>query len=465
MKTTVALVLAAAVLCTLLASCGFENSARVNPDFVKLPDHVSADMYSADYWVRKNERAWLTPDEIRAINALNEKAVGVNGKAFSLSDLDEELTAEDFRADLQALADSVTDKPGFLKGKPIGNEYWQEQISKSNMEAVPDELNIRYGFSTERAALRLFPCEDFIGESETDLFYDEMLMSEYLPYMPLVIVHESADREWYFVYMYGFGGWIQKKYVAICPTREEWDARRNPEDFLVVTGREIRLNKDRGEEKLSNLLLPMGTVLPLVKPEDAPESINGRYSYNSYIVKLPIRSGTGRIADRYALIPSSEDVSVGYLPYTGKAVIELALKRLGDRYGWGGLDYSQDCSGMVREIYSCFGFFLPRTTGPQLGMQGGEHFDLTDMTDAEKLSVLKKLPAGTMLHFPGHVMLYLGMKDQRPYIISAVGSFAPETLEVGTVQSVNSVVLNDLYMHRRSGASWLESLNGAVVFR
>ena len=93
--------------------------------------------------------------------------------------------------------------------------------------------------------------------------------------------------------MYGFGGWIRKEHVAVCPSHEDWDARREPEDFLVVTGREIRLNKDRGCEELSNLLLPMGTVLPLVKPEDAPESIDGRYSYNSYIVRLPIGKAVG----------------------------------------------------------------------------------------------------------------------------------------------------------------------------
>ncbi len=465
MKKKISLLLAAVMICSLLASCGIESSVQINTDFVKLSEHVTTDMYSADYWVRKDSKPWLTLDRIKEINALNEKAVGVNGKALSLTELDKEITADDLRATLQELADSVTDVEGFLHGKPIDSDYWQEAIANSNMDGVPDKLKIRYGFSVERASLRLFPCEDFIGETETDLFYDEMLMSEFLPYMPLVITHVSADHEWYFVYMYGFGGWIQKKYVATCDNREDWLARQNPEDFLVVTGREIRLNKDRGCEKLSNLLLPMGTVLPLVRPEDAPESIDGRYSYNSYIVRLPIRSGTGHIEDRYALIASSEDVSVGYLPYTGKAVIELALKRLGDRYGWGGLDYSQDCSGMVREIYSCFGFFMPCTTWPQSEMKGAERVDFTDMTDVERLNVLKKLPAGTMLHFPGHVMLYLGMKDKRPYVISAVGSFCPESLEVGTVQSINTVVINDLYIHRRNGTSWLENLSGAVVFR
>lgn len=465
MKKTTSLLLALVMICTLFAGCCAPASTTVNTDYVKLADHVTPEMYSADYWVKKDEKTWLSSDEIQAINTLNDKLIGANGKTVSLAELDEQLTAEDIRVTLQELADNVTDKEGYLNGKPIDNAYWQTHIENSNIEGVPEELNIRYGFSVKRASLRYFPCEDFIGETETDLFYDEMLMSEFLPYMPLIIAHESADHQWYYVFMYGFSGWIQKKYVAVCPSREDWDARRNPEEFLVVTGREIRLNMDRGDEKLSNLLLPMGTVLPLVKPEDAPESFHGRYSYNSYIVKLPTRTASGRIEDHYAFIPSSEDVSVGYLPYTGKAVIALALKRLGDRYGWGGLDYSQDCSGMVREIYSCFGFLLPRTSGHQAQIQGGVTYDLTEKTPEEKLAVLKKLPAGTMLHFSGHVMLYLGMKDHRPYVISAVGSFAPETLEVGQVQSINTVVINDLYIHRRSGATWLDSLSSAVVLR
>ena len=465
MKKFTSLLLAVVMICSLLAGCGTPAAPAVNTDYVKFADHVTADMYSADYWVKKNEKPWLSLNEIKEINALNDKAIGVNGKTLALTELDEQLTAEDLCATLQELADSVTDKTGYLHGQPIDNAYWQTQIENSNIEGVPDELNLRYGFSVKRASLRLFPCDDFIGESETDLFYDEMLMSEFLPYMPLIVAHESADHQWYFVYMYGFGGWIRKQYVALCPSREDWDARRNPEDFLVVTGRDIRLNMDRGDEKLSNLLLPMGTVLPLVKPEDAPESVNGRYSYNSYIVKLPIRSASGRIRDHFAYIPSSADVSVGYLPYTGKAVIELALKRLGDRYGWGGLDYSQDCSGMVREIYSCFGFFLPRTTTPQANMLGGTTYDLSEKTAEEKLALLKKLPAGTMLHFPGHVMLYLGIKDKRPYVISAVGSFCPESLPAGEVESINTVVINDLYIRRRNGSTWLDNLNCAVVFK
>ena len=57
----------------------------------------------------------------------------------------------------------MNDKAGFLHGQPIGSEYWQEQIAKCNMDAVPDRLQIRYGFSAERASLRLLPCEDFIS--------------------------------------------------------------------------------------------------------------------------------------------------------------------------------------------------------------------------------------------------------------------------------------------------------------
>ena len=214
-------VLMAAVLAfSLLASCGFENSAAIDTEFVKLTEHVSPEMYSADYWGRKDEKPWSSLVKIKEINTLNENAVDVNGKMYSLTELDEKLTADKLRAVLQTPLDIILDRSGFLHGKPIDSEYWQELIENSNIDGIPDKLNI-----------------------------------------------------------------------------------------------------------------------------------------------------------------------------------------------------------------------------------------------------LKKLTTGTMLYIPGHVMLYLGMKDKRPYVISAVSGFCPESLEVGTVQDINTVVINDLYIRRRNSTSWLDNLNCAVVFR
>lgn len=449
----------------LLGGCKADTSQSENPYF-RMADRVTADMFTADAWVKPTEKITLTEAEIKAFNEKNKDMITLSEEeSTSLGELGDKLTSEVVRCTLTELANDVEGKEGYLNGRAVDSDYWQEQISNADIDGVPEELRIRYGFSVSRSTLRALPCADFIGETAEDLFYDEMLTSECLPFQPLVIAHESVDRAWYFVYMYGFSGWVQKENVAVCPSREDWEARQEPEEFLIVTGREMRLNTDRGSSALSDLLLPMGTKLTIVKTDDAPESIHGRYNYGNYIVRLPVRGAGGEITDDYALIPVTSDVTFGYLPYNNSKVIELAMKRLGDRYGWGGLDNSQDCSGMIREIYSCFGIFLPRSSGEQANISGVERHDLSNLDNDAKLVLLKKLPAGTLLYFPGHIMLYLGMKDNRPYAISAVGSFAPEGMASGTAQSINTVVINDLYIHRRNGKSWIESITAATVIR
>ena len=44
------------------------------------------------------------------------------------------------------------------------------------------------------------------------------------------------------------------------------------------------------------------------------------------VSKLPTVGEDGYIVDEYALIPMCEDVHIGYLNYTGEAVVTLALK-------------------------------------------------------------------------------------------------------------------------------------------
>lgn len=464
MRKVISTVLFLFTACWLLSGC--QKEAKITEgEYMRLADHVTEEMLTADAWVKPSQKVWLSPEEIEALNEENRKILHAGEEQISLEEFGEKVTAEDVLRDLSDLSKPLPEKEGYLDGEPVTRDYWLEHIQNANIDGVPAKLQVRYGYSVKRASLRALPCADFIGETETDLFYDEMVASEFLPAKPLIIVHESADHDWYFVYMDSFAGWIEKENIAICPSKEDWLLRQEPEDFLVVTGREIRLSTDRGSEELSGLLLPMGTVLPLVKTEDAPESIGGRYNYGNYIVTLPVRSENGKIADAYAMIPVTADVSHGYLSYNGETVIELAMKRLGDRYGWAGLDNSQDCSGMLREIFSCFGIYLPRYSGDQANLAGTERYDLSETDEKNKISLLKKLPAGSVLYFPGHIMLYLGMKEGRPYVISAVGSFAPEGMETGTAQSINTVVINDLYIRRRNGKSWLESLTVAEVIR
>ena len=243
-----------------------------------------------------------------------------------------------------------------------------------------------------------------------------MVFSEFMPFCPLLVLHETADGEWLYVMFEGFSGWVSKKYVAICDSKDEWLERSDPDEFLVVTGREIRLQDDVKNEALSGSLIPMGTKLPLVRADDAPEFINDRETKGCYIVKLPVRGSDGYITDRYSLISIKEDVNIGYLDYTRENVVRQAMKLLGDRYGWAGMSHSNDCSGITGEIYRCFGIKLP---------------------------------------------IFLGVYEGDPYCISAAGTYYDTS---GKMYDTNSVIITNMNeVVRGNGNTWLGDLSKIVI--
>lgn len=119
---------------------------------------------------------------------------------------------------------------------------------------------------------------------------------------------------------------------------------------------------------------------------------------------------------------------------------------------------------MPRFIMIRFGIEVQRTASAQARMKMATIVDLAETTTEDKLALIAELNPGSLVFFPGHIMIYLGMKDNIPYVLSSVGSFATEDMEIGTVLSVNSVVINSLMVHRKSGLTWLDSLTKLIYF-
>ena len=455
---------------SVIAVMSAQAAALDMSEYVRMNDGVSYSMTAPTYWINKynssavfegtNEHILHTADEIEQINKYNAQAECVGDYEMSLYDIEDKIDGGFVRA----IFDSIScpdPSSSYLNGKPTTQSYWDKLIDNADMDKVPDTVQVRYGYSTARSSLRIYPSYDFIGEDKDDRFFDVMVMGEYMPFSPLVVLHESKDKNWYYVMFEGYSGWVNKKYVALCESREDWVDRMEPEDFLVVTGREIRLQDDVRSPSLSGQLIPMGTVLPLVKKKSAPKMINDRETTACYIVKLPVRKADGYISDKYSLISIREDVHVGYLDYTAEAVVRQAFKRLGDRYGWAGDNYSNDCSGIAGEIYRCFGISLPRVSGQIADLKNVHTVDLSGMSNEEKLEALSEAPIGSLLWFRGHIMIYIGMNDGDPYCISATGTYINGKSD--TIDT-NSVIITDMAKsYRASGASWLEELGKIVM--
>jgi len=165
-----------------------------------------------------------------------------------------------------------------------------------------------------------------------------------------------------------------------------------------------------------------------------------------------------------APIPISNDVTVGYLPYTRANIIRQAFKMQGERYCWGGMLNGRDCSALVLELYHCFGFRLARNSDAQ-EISVGKTVTFANYSVAYREQLLQSVSPGASLHFPGHEMLYLGEDNGRYYVLNDLGSFAEIAAGESKLKSVRvrSVVINDLNITRASGKRWIEMLTTAKM--
>ena len=461
--------LAAYILC--LTSCGSSHNTSNTDDtlqheaseYIKTAPAVTHEMNSPEYWIEKcndADKTLMEIDIISKINTENEPTFQVaDNKEITLSSIENTINGSYVKTLLGEWQEPGTASAYYVDGKAVSDTYWDKLSDNMNTSAISSTVSVSFGFTVKRTDVKASPTSDFMSDSSEDLHYDMNAVAECAPYEAVAVLHKSKDNNWYYVAAYGYAGWVPVEDVTLCSNREEWLELQNPDEFLVVTAREIRLAYDPYEPESSGLLIPMGTKLALVKPGDAPADFNGRTSCNSYIVKVPGRDNKGNLKDIYALVPVSDDVSIGYLPYTRENIINQAFKRLGDRYGWAGMYYANDCSGIAREIFACFGFEFPRNGKAQIRMTSMQTLEIAEKTDKEKLEILSEVPAGSLLYFPGHLMIYLGTDNDTPYVISAVGSMATADMAEGESIAVNSVIINSLTdTTRKTGKTWLNCI-------
>ncbi len=159
-------------------------------------------------------------------------------------------------------------------------------------------------------------------------------------------------------------------------------------------------------------------------------------------------------------------------PLTRKAWVETLMLFLGDPYGWGGYDGWRDCSRLLLDAALSFGIHLPRNSKEQ-AVQTTYYLKVAGMSPEAKLkSIDDAAQTGIVfLHFPGHIMAYLGRnRENKPIIIHALSEYiqackdAPTDAPEDTLVHVDRVVLSDLSLGENSSrTSFLERITHVSV--
>lgn len=431
-----------------------------------MPD-VTADMSRASHWARLQEGAdeiILTPEEIRAFNEDTYLASGTN-----VMDLRTVKDTFDGEARNEAIRRSATADAEYYFGWTYGSDGkksdWAhfEKIIKNCVDPrAKTTMPTRYGVAVARTTLQVFPTNEPIWDDPADHDFNYQHLSAVQVNDPLVIYTTSRDGKFYLARSRDCSGWIPAGDVAVCKDKAEWEAAWViPEDkILVVYGNKVYTDASNTAPETARRMLAQGTRLELVTGLEPDQLVNNRYPYHNYVVYLPVRDEKGRYEKKMALLPETAKVSVGFLPLTMENIAVVALENLGDAYGWGGMMDVEDCSGLVRTVYSCFGLEIGRNNNWQWKMNM-EKIDMANMSVEEKCLILDGIPLGAALCFPGHEMMYLGKENGKYYVISTVSSImSPDT---GSRLRTRDVMINTLDVKRANGQSWLQALNMAFM--
>ncbi|EGO65521.1 SH3 domain-containing protein [Acetonema longum] len=422
--------------------------------------HVSPAMLQPDFWTNKLERpsaVLLDPGTVSGLNQITRE---------KLPEFVTDLTAYPETLPRQTLLKQIGEyewgrEPRYLDGVLLPDSYCRSLELRMGLETIPAMAQMRYAYTVRRTNVRTVPTEDFVTNRPDDRLLDRCQETALDPAEPLVVLHAGSGQQWYFVQAYNYRGWVNSRDIALTDDRKLWRNYQETNRFLVVTGYKVALGINPVSPDFSQLVFSMGAKIPLAV-EDDWGAIDLQTPAGNYVVNLPWRQADGQLAFRLALVPLSADVSAGYLPVTRETVIRQAFKLLGNRYGWGGLFESHDCSALILDVYRSFGIILARNAGEQ-ALGAGSVISLSaGQNENERRETLDRVQPGATLHLPGHVMLYLGKHDSRYYAIHAFGGYGDQSRPQadGSLASVPlyGIVVTDLALPRTTGCSLLNSL-------
>lgn len=341
-----------------------------------------------------------------------------------------------------------------MKERKVMHDLLQDDFS---------DKNVAYAITTDRVNVRTFPDTIQNKNTNNDLYFDENQLCEIYAFEAVIIIKTTNDREYSYIISSCIEGWVPSDKLARCHNKNEWIDFQKIDDFLIVTGKDIHFDIDPYHPEIRKICLSMGTKIPLADSNKiCKNQISNRNACHCYMVKIPARDAQGYLQYEIAYLPMSLDLSLSYLPYTEENILKLAYKHLGSLYGWGGMYDCNDCSGYLCQIFRCFGFQFPRNSSQIINV-GEKKIDLSQMDTQEKYRVIKKIPAGSLLYFKGHIMMYLGEYQGELYVINALNSIHFRNDK--KISHPRSVMINSLNEKRPNGHLWMEDLSKACIIR
>ncbi|QJT08673.1 SH3 domain-containing protein [Oceanidesulfovibrio marinus] len=290
-----------------------------------------------------------------------------------------------------------------------GPEFMDELRRESRPEAFPSEA--RRAITLRNTSMRVLPTnrpyfEDFDKAGEGFPF-DYFQNTAVWVGTPVFISHVSASKAWLYAETAFASGWVPAEDVAF--VSDSFVDEYQTGDYAALVEDDVPVTDPGGRYVFT---AHVGAVFPRFGHEDAA-------SAGGYDVMVPVADTEGNAVIKMARLKPTDAV-VMPLTFTSRNMAEVARVMVGREYGWGGLYEDRDCSSLLKDLFTPFGVWLPRNSRQQSKV--GVATELKDLDrEAKKERIIAEgLPFRSLLHMPGHIMLYLGEREGEPIVLHAV---------------------------------------------
>ncbi len=256
---------------------------------------------------------------------------------------------------------------------------------------------------TKNSDFRVFP-------TSSRMFYNPSKAGEGFPFdynqnsrvkinTPVLISHYSKDKAWAFVESHYVLGWVRLDNLLLIDENLKDGFMSNELYVIVKEGFEIF-------DKTSLEDMKVGTFFTKKDDKYLLATNNGfkKVDIDDYkIKKLPIK-------------------------FDSKNIELISKEFIGEPYGWGGINNHRDCSSFTQDFFTPFGIYLKRNSKSQTELH--KYIDLSKLEDKEKKEFIRKNaePFLTLIYLRGHIMLYVGNKNNEPLVMHNVWGVRTKSL-------------------------------------
>lgn len=283
--------------------------------------------------------------------------------------------------------------------QPLKASFFEEIEARSNFQNF-SKIN-KPAITLKALNIRAFPTDKPLlmdpSKAGEGFPFDYLQNSTIAPNKPILVSHYSQDREWVFIEASFAYGWVKARDIAFIPRKYIDLYEAAEKEFFIKEGVPVY-------DSHQNFLFRSRIGMMLPEVDTATKSSNAVLTISNYKGTQPY----------YITSKLSKNVlHHGLLEFNSQNIAMIFNEVSHVKYGWGGMYGERDCSSILRDFFAPFGLWLPRNSYEQGKV--GKVLSFDGLSDEEKLKKIKAegIPFETLLYKPGHILLYVGIKNDK----------------------------------------------------